>query len=48
MMDAEVEGRLVIEADARDEERAERFLNALAVLIAEAILDSQPERNVEP
>lgn len=48
MMDAEVEGRRVIEADARDEEKAERFLNALAVMIAEAILDSQPERNVEP
>lgn len=48
MMDAQVEGRRVIEADARDEEKAERFLDALASMIAEAILDSQPERNVAP
>lgn len=48
MMDAEVEGRRVIEEDARDPERAERFLDALASMIAEAILDSQPERNVAP
>ena len=30
MMDAQVEGRRVIEEDARDPERAERFLDALA------------------
>lgn len=41
MMDAQVEGRHVIEEDARDPERAERFLDALASMIAEAILDSQ-------
>ena len=48
MMDAQVEGRHVIEEDARDPERVERFLDALASMIAEAILDSQPERNVAP
>lgn len=48
MMDAQVEGRRVIEEDARGEEKAERFLDALASMIAEAILDSQPERNVAP
>lgn len=48
MMDAQVEGRRVIEEDARDQERAERFLDALASMIAEAILDSEQERNVAP
>lgn len=48
MMDAQVEGRRVIKEDARDPERAERLLDALASMIAEAILDSQPERNVAP
>lgn len=48
MMDAQVEGRHVIEEGAQDPERAERFLDALASMIAEAILDSQPERNVAP
>lgn len=48
MMDAQVEGRRVIEADERDEEKTERFLDALASMIAEAILDSEQERNVAP
>ena len=48
MMDTQVEGRRVIEANARDEERAEQFLDALASMIAEAILDSEQERNVAP
>lgn len=41
MMDAQVEGRRVIEEDARDPERAERFLDALASMIAEAISGSR-------
>ena len=47
MMDAQVEGRHVIEEDARDPERVERFLDALASMIAEAILDSQDKRDRE-